>query len=368
MKKLLFIAVSLSLIVNPYYVLADEISVTGNGEGSTNSVNVSEQQNTDVQQNNEAQVENNVDVNADTGNNETSGNLGETQIDTGNVETGVNVTNENINQSYVDAGCCNGDTDLKISGNGSGSNNQITYSSQNNTNVNINQTANITNQITGWANTGYNSANGNNGNVSINTGSIYVTENIENSDINVYGVSVKSGSGGSVSIKIDGNGTDSQNTVNFSNGNNIDININNSAKITNESNWELNTGKNEANGNNGNVKIATGDIYFQSTIKNGPVNFGWVDVDCCDQKKDGEEKPPDVTPPTPPANGADGKNGNGNGNGGAGGNGNGQDGDGLPVTGPSNLILLGLINIIMFFMGWYLRLRSGNSPPAFALR
>lgn len=370
MKKLLLGILSLSIIVNPYYVYAEEIVVSGNGSDSNSSINVNLNQNTSVTQDNTADVNNNVDINADTGNNSANDNSGgDTSIITGDVNIDSNIQNEGINQSSVDVGCCPGDVSLQVSGNGANSDNTIAYAQNNSTNINVTNNANITNNVNGNANTGYNEASNNTGgNVSISTGSITVSDTIKNNSVNVYEVNASSGNGQDVSITIKDNGTDSFNSIKFSDENNVNIDVNNSANIVNNSNWDLNTGGNKANGNTGgDVTIATGDIVFNSTIENTGINVGLVDVECCEEEDGGPEPPgPDDNPPQPPPPppsgppGPNGKDDHGNGGGGPGPTA--QAGEILPVTGSASLLFLAIANIIMFFMGWYLRLRSGRSP------
>ena len=173
-KKILLGIISLTVIVNPYYIYADEITVSGNAEGSTNNVNVSTTQTTQTEQTNTAEITNNVEIDANTGDNTANENAGDVNITTGDVNATSEIINAGINQNYVEAGCCNGELAINISGNGSDSNNTVGYSSNNNTNVSINNNANISNSVNGSANTGYNSANQNNGSVSIKTGDIAV--------------------------------------------------------------------------------------------------------------------------------------------------------------------------------------------------
>ena len=95
--------------------------------------------------------------------------------------------------------------------------------------------------------------------------------------------------------------------------------------------------RNTANKNNGDVKITTGDIYYESTINNEEINTGIVDIDCCNfPDKPDKPTPPDITPPTNPPSG--GGNGSLMGNGSSSGNGGSSDGSTngvftLPVTG-----------------------------------
>lgn len=285
------------------YVRALEISVTGNGSESVNEVAVQTSTITSVQQSNEANVSNNVATDANTGGNTASGNTGgSTAIDTGNITENVSVETA-ANASSVETPCCAQESSAEISGNGADSQNSINVSQTSQTNVTLEQTANVTNKVEGKANTGENTANDNNGNVSIATGDIRVSGGIENGPINVYNVSAPAGGDG-FSIKISDNGAGSQNNISLNIFDPTNVFINSYADIENFVNWDLNTGGNVANGNNGDVTIRTGDIFFDFFIKNGPINVGGVWIPCC--------LPPVPPPPPPPPPG----NGGGPGDGG----------------------------------------------------
>ncbi len=360
-KRILLGLLSLALFTNPYLAYADDISVTGNSDGSTNNVNISQSNNNTNSQQNTAQINNNVEVNANTGGNTANeNNGGETNITTGDVNASTTIINAGINQSYAENNCCQGDLAMNISGNGSGSNNGISYSSNVNNNVSVNNNAIITNNVNGYANTGYNTANKNSGDVTINTGSIKVVDTIKNNSINIQEVHTSNGTPGNVSIKIANNALDSDNNVTLNNDSSVQISVENSANIVNNSNWELNTGGNEANKNSGDVEITTGDILLATTIENTDVNVGLVDVDCCN---DDPTTPPDGTPPpTTNTNPGPTNNSNPGPTGGTSSNGGSVLGAILPVTGDYFMILMMIGNIALFFLGGYLRLRSGRSP------
>lgn len=365
MKRFILGILSLSILVNPYLTYAEEITVSGNAADSSNNVNISSSQSNEVAQTNNAQVSNQVELSSNTGDNTASeNNGGDVNIDTGNANATSEIVNAGINQSYTQIDCCPQDTTLQIKGNGSDSNNNITYSQNSNTNVNVNNSASINNYVKGTANTGYNTANENNyGSVSIVTGNIDAQDVIKNTSINISEVKAPNGVGGSVYISVNGNSDSSNNSVNLTNESSININVQNSADIVNNSQWDLNTGGNKANKNNGgDVEIETGDIVFRSTIENTGVNVSIVDVNCCEEEKG---PPPDSNPPptTPPTNNP----GNGGGGGGQGGSSSGPSagavlGQILPVTGNYSMVLFLIGNIAMLFLGGYLRLRSGRSP------
>ena len=374
MIKKIFLTISIfaSFILFTGRTSAEELVVSGNGEGSQNQINVTSSSTNNVAQTNNAEVQNNVDAKADTGSNEASSNTGDVSIATGDVEELVSIENK-LNASFAETNCCGSsfDTDLTITQNGADSQNSINLNQTNNTNVFVSQTANVENNVNGNANTGGNSANNNSSNASIQTGNIYVNENIQNKYINISDVKAGAGIGGDIYISIFSNGAGSLNNINFNLARTADVRTDYLANIFNYSKWDLNTGGNSANGNLGNVSIATGDINFTSTIENGPINVGGVDVSCCSKEDDDPDDPDD--PPTPPIGGVNPPTATTTSGGGGDGKSDGKGGSVLSAatgqilaaTGGMWLYLITLAGIMMFLMGWYLRLTSGNSPPKF---
>ena len=308
---------------NLFSANAYEFVITGNGDGSSNEITAEVVQETVVVQSNDANISNEVDASADTGGNEASQNNGDVSIETGDIQAAVEIENS-ANTSVVDIGeCCPDDTSVVVSNNGSGSSSNVNLSTSDTTNVQINQVANIDNSVSGAANTGENKANNKSGNVEIDTGSIYAISNIINGPVNLHSVSV-GGDGISTQVKVSGNAADSINKVvsnlNFSNN----VFVNNLFNLRNNINWDLNSGKNNANGNLGDISIKTGDITLISLIENIG-NIGKVNIEGCCQggPVDPPVEPPidppidpPVEPPGPPVNGDNGDDGGGGGNGG----------------------------------------------------
>src|SRR3989344_3316504 len=347
-----------------------EIEVTGNDNSSSNEVSVQHEQTTNSQQTNISDTNNDVDTSVNTGNNQANDNTaGDTNITTGDATNTVAITNTANSSSITDNCCLGGDeseSSIIISGNGSGSTNTAQYEHVTNNTIVINNNALISNNVNGSANTGGNTANGNNGNSTIITGAIRASDTIINKNINSVNVTIGDPKE-SFLIKINGNGSDSVNAANFFLTKNNSIYVNNDAEIKNDSDWFLNTGKNEIYEGNGDAFIKTGGIAFDSLIKNKDINKSEVEITCCKEKE--EEKPPTPptpppTPPTPPGNGGNGGNGGGGGGGGNGGNGVGGTvlGIQLPATGLSWWLYATLANILMLMMGLYLRMRAGRSP------
>lgn len=343
-KKHSFFLFLLSLIlVFAPTVRAMELVISGNGSGADSQISTQVETTTKVVQTNEANISNEVATDANTGGNRASGNSGgETPVNTGNIDTKLTVENS-VNSTATNIDCCSQDIGASITGNGSDSQNSINLRQNNSTEVVINQSADIKNNVKGSANTGGNSANDNGGNVSIQTGDIKVSGGIDNGPINVANVTAPSG-GGDVSAVLHENGAGSTNSISAFFNNNTNVLTNYQANIFNEVNWDLNTGRNTANGNCGDVSILTGDIFFDFFIKNGPINIGGVKIPCChlfepeepgDGGNGGEngEEPGDGEGGEEPGNGEE---GNGEDGGGGGGGNGGVGGGGPQVIGLSD--------------------------------
>ncbi len=361
-KKTIIFTLLIGLFIFSPRVYADEISVTGNGDSSTNTASSQNQSTTTVQQSNTTEISNVVTSTTQTGNNEASSNTGDAvTIETGDSNVVTSVSND-ANASTVTKGACCVDqsNNTTISGNGVGSSNSAHTDTSSSDTIQVSNTASITNNIYGFASTGNNQANKNTGQVSIRTGSIRVDEYIFNGPINSSRVSLLSGKNTS-RISIINNGTDSTNTVTVLDPKTQNILITNSASLTNISLWDLITGENSANGNTGLVTIVTGDIQMNVDIVNGPLNVSEVKTDCgCDQPEQPAPTPSTggVTP-TSSTGGGGGSNGS---TGGASGVVGSSVGSLLPATGMNWLFYALISNMLMFIFGMCLRLRSGRSP------
>lgn len=363
-------------------VLADELSITGNGADSQNSVSVTNTQTTTVEQTNNASVSNDVDSTANTGGNTASSNSGgDTNTTTGDISSNTSVENS-LNVSSVEVGCCPSSAGVNISENGANSDNNISATQTNQTDILITQNAYITNNVNGSANTGNNTASNNGGNVTISTGNIHAQAGIENIGVNL--ASVKGSSGGSdLTISIFGNGSSSDNNVKFVHDNQTNVSINNNSYLNNILNFYANTGGNSANGNLGDVTISTGDIFLNLKIKNR-TNESIVDLDCCPIGGPGPDDPGDNDDDEKDDNGDDDKkdegdkdgdkdnddNGDGdNGGGDSGGAGGPGEvlGASLPATGNNTVLGLTLLSLLMLAWGIYLR-TNPHPKKAFVLR
>lgn len=316
-EKVALMSLGLLLVFGQGLTLARalEIAVSDNGSGSSSEVSTQVKQTTSVEQNNNAAVSNDVTQGSNTGDNSASENTGgDAAITTGDVNQQLSI-NTSVNSSAVNTECCPQSTNLSITGNGADSQNHIDVNQKNKTTVVINQNAKVNNNASGNANTGENKANSNtSGNVSIDTGNIKVSGGIENAPVNIASVRLAS-AGSALSAKISGNAIGSVNKIeaDFINSTNSFLNFN--ADFNNFVNWNLNTGRNDANGNTGgSVDITTGDIDFNLFVKN-LANIGSVEIKCCTVFDPGNPPNDDATPPGNPP----GSSGNGNGDSGGGG-------------------------------------------------
>lgn len=389
-RKLKLIIVLLIILLLSSFTLtasyAEELTISGNGEGSQNEISVTSQTTTTIEQTNQAQINNDVQTSTDTGNNEASGDTsGNTNISTGYASSETTVENQ-ANVSRVNNECCpTPGVTANISGNGEGSQNNINVENTNQTNVNVEQTADISNEISGSINTGYNEASNNNGDISIDTGDITATANIDNHDINIASATVGQG-GLDASINIKDNGTDSQNTLTFSQTQLNIVNIDNNARINNDVKFDLSTGFNFANGNLGDVAVITGNIDFDLKLENGPINVSEVTISCCatPSPTPTPTQTPTPTPtstPTPttspspsstPTSGGGGAAGGGAAEGAAAGAaaeevlGASAVGEVLAVTGSNWLMILTLLGLLSLAYGIYLRF--GSQPEEITIR
>lgn len=354
-----------------------ELTVTDNGSGSTSEVSAVVEQTATVVQSNDTNINNEVGIEADTGSNNVSGNGGEIAVETGDVNITAEVTNE-VNNSAVNLPCCeaSGETVIEVSGNGEGSTTQVNYTNEQATEVFVNQQAIINNILSGTLNTGNNTASNNGGNVTIETGSISGNVNLTNI-INSSQVQVSTGSNGEIIIKVNQNGTNSQNLITLSLVDGVLVVVDNQAEVNNSVNFDLNTGNNTANDNQGEVWIKTGDIDF-AIITENLINQDEVIIDkCCEVEPIDPDDPPDppedppvdpdppesILPPTRPENKPNDKDDDPDDDSGVGGVSDAEVlGAMLPATGTMDYMLAVVANILMFLLGVYLRLKSGRAP------
>lgn len=290
-KQLLSVFATGAVLLNTISPVFAEttIEISGNGADSTNKAYVDMDKSTNVVQSNSADVYNKVDADANTGDNSAKKNTGgDVSIETGDATTDVKVENTlNSNTASVDC-CAAGDVDVLISGNGAGSNNKADLDvnqekgSQYSTGVFQTNTAEVKNKVYTDADTGDNKAKENTGgDVSIKTGDAEATVNVSTAaNANWAKVGGGDNQGGTLSMRILGNGADSTNKIYLDFDNVIALQQDNAADVYNKVDADANTGDNSAKENTGGeVSIETGDATTDVGIDN-MVNFNWADVDC----------------------------------------------------------------------------------------
>ena len=274
------------------------VTVSGNGAESNNTVVLDQNTNTSVNQKNTANVHNYVDADAKTGYNDANSNTGgDVTIKTGNASVDASVsTVANVNSARVSSpqGGSNPSASFLITGNGAGSDNFIDANLTKSTNVTQNNYAYVKNDIDADAKTGGNDANWNTGgDVTIDTGDASVDANVDNS-VNFNFADVNCGCTWDVLAKIAGNGADEKGK----DGNTIVLNLDSKQAVGQGNNAYLDnylddldakTGYNDANSNTGSVgddpSVMTGNASVDSGVSNsGNVNsvgdllpFDWPD-------------------------------------------------------------------------------------------
>jgi len=271
------------------------VTVSGNGDSSSNTATVTNNQETKVVQSNTAVISNSVSSNTNTGGNTASRNTGgHVTVDTGNAGSQTTVTNSaNMNSADLsNCNCENGDTKVEISGNGVESRNKASVTDSRNSGTELfqNNTAVVTNKVDSYANTGDNNANRNTGGTGLNaagntkviTGDAYSKTNIStqaNANVATVGGGSSSANAGTQAL-ITGNGDSSRNTIRLSDNHELIVVQDNTAVVLNAVSNSATTGYNDANRNTGtNVTIDTGNAFAETNVDN-MVNFNSANVDC----------------------------------------------------------------------------------------
>lgn len=251
------------------------VDISGNGKNSTNNANLTQGNTVVVGQANSADVTNNVKTNQNTGDNHSNDNVGgAVSIHTGAASQDTKVqTFANSNQLMVGGG--NGSaggsgTNLTIGGNVEHSHNAITLSNTSLTEASQANEAYVKNNVTGSQNTGKNGADDNIGSVSIHTGNVDGSTEVDNA-INFNAADLANcGCATGVNADVSGNGRNSYNKINATLGDILGVGQGNDQDLTNNvgGGKGANTGNNYSNDNGGsNVDpaISTGDVTSQDT-------------------------------------------------------------------------------------------------------
>jgi len=256
-----------------------EVKISGNGYNSDNTVNVKaddDDNKVEINQNNSAYFDNNIKyLDAKTGNNDANKNTGgNVEIDTGDASVTVAVSNwANANSARVGNNDGGGALSLWILDNGADSDNDITVELENEVKVDQDNKADFYNKVDADANTGDNDANKNTGgDVEITTGDATVDVTVDNmanfnwADINC-GCLLDD-----LTVKVDGNGYNSDNTVNVELESDQKVDQDNDADFDNNvKKLDAETGNNDADkntGEGGDPSIDTGDADVTVDVSN----------------------------------------------------------------------------------------------------
>ena len=159
------------------------VTISGNGAFSDNKVDVNSSSNNRIHVNQNANIRNYIDEDLITGKNEANGNTGgDVSIDTGNIRSRTNLFNDLINFSKIAvAGSPFHDFLVQIFDNGAFSDNKAHADFTNDNDVDVDNSANIINELKHRYVTGENEANKNTGgDVNVSTGDIDAEVNVRN--------------------------------------------------------------------------------------------------------------------------------------------------------------------------------------------
>jgi len=173
------------------------------------------------------------------------------------------------------------EVNVEISGNSSGSSNEVHIEASNNLSVNQNNSANINNNVVVNTNTGNNSATSNaNGDSVVSTGSVDAATIVNNQNINSNQVNSNNcNCSYGINSIISGNSAGSDNGSFINHVNSLNTAQANRAYISNNVNVNGNTGDNSASFNGGNSTIITGNIKAKTTVSNRNVNNSFNSID-----------------------------------------------------------------------------------------
>lgn len=173
------------------------------------------------------------------------------------------------------------EVNVEISGNSSGSSNEVHIEASNNLSVNQNNSANINNNVVVNTNTGNNSATSNaNSDSVVSTGSVDTTTIVNNQNINSNQVNSNNcNCSYGINSIISGNAAGSDNGSFINHVNSVNAAQANRAYISNNVNVNGNTGDNSASFNGGNSTIITGNIKAKTTVSNRNVNNSFNSID-----------------------------------------------------------------------------------------
>lgn len=254
---------------------AANVTVSGNGGYSDNTVNLDNDKKVFLNQNNDANVKNYIDANASTGGNESKFNTGgATAVIAGAAKSTVDVNNL-VNANVATLGGGNGsagNASVTISDNGAFSDSLVKLGGDSVVILDQDNDANIKNVVDANASTGKNDAKFNTG------GDVYVQSLGATTDVTVDNAanfnfaSVDCGCvlGGGLGVLIDDNGAFSVNGVDVDKDRALIADQDNLASLFNDVEGDAKSGYNEADfGTNGDTAVVSGGSNSTTTVSNG---------------------------------------------------------------------------------------------------
>jgi hypothetical protein len=285
-RRLATAAATGALLLNTFATpaFAATVQVSGNGAFANSNANVNVSTVQTVTQSNNANITNNVDADADSGNNDANfNNGGDVSITTGSANSTVNVTNTaNLNTANVDCCPAAGNITVDISNNSAFTDNNATLNLSGVTAVSQVNNADVYNDVDADADSGGNDANFNNGgDTSISTGPASTNVTLRTvANANSASLGGGSNGAGSLTLKIANNSANSTSDIYANIASVQTLNQSNNADVDNDVDADANSGKNDANFNNGgDVSITTGAATAKVNVDNW-VNFNSADVSC----------------------------------------------------------------------------------------
>lgn len=258
-------------VLTPMAFADTTVQETGNGSASTNNATFTSSNTSSLVQNNNANVTNNVTSHVNTGGNTTNDNTGgNVTVDTGSAYSAANVTTKaNANVADMTGSANTGSTSVKLSGNGSFSQNGANVNSTNGSQLFQTNTGTVNNSVSSHANTGNNSTNRNTGgSVLVLTGNAGSDTSVNTAlNANMAHLNNNSTGGGDNNVTVSGNGSASNNSVSLLQNNAATVVQNNLANVLNHIHSRANTGNNTTNDNTGgNVTVDTGNAMSSADV------------------------------------------------------------------------------------------------------
>lgn len=185
--KLVAFAMSAGLVLSTFATsaFAGDVTVTGNGAGSDNTVVVTNTKNCTVLQGNATLVLASVEASSNTGGNTANANTnGDVTVDTGNATSTANMTVTGGNNTATDPCCCDSvapSSDTTVSGNGASSSNTVRSTDTSNSTLAQGGITGVAARVKTKAKTGKNRANRNTGpgTVKVLTGNSVTTSTLD---------------------------------------------------------------------------------------------------------------------------------------------------------------------------------------------